>query len=349
MLPSKDVPLEDDGGGGGSPPMAVEGAPPPPPPRKGVDLSYVDNFFLYSSICFCLSRLSRWYIALACLSFSSCLTSSRSRADEDCCWSPPESVESTLPPLLGSKMFPLFLLLPFLADEFFGEGIEEDCFGDAIAFSSNSFTRSSNVAAFAFDSFSFLSASSQRFCNAFVATGSDEDGDKGGGNGAAFFALLSAFSTSFCNFCVFASNEMIFDCNRAFSFCNSFAFLDASSAIVFDASSDLTRAVVSTFFSECELISFVKLSTCIINCFFSLSIAFFSAANFLDSISNFFVSSLANLIDSAFVPSNSLSCFFNPSMSLTSAFNASHSFCDCINISSTCLSALMCSFFAADN
>ena len=47
VLPSKDVPLEDDGGGGGSPPRAVEGAPPPPPPRKGVDLSYVDNFFLY--------------------------------------------------------------------------------------------------------------------------------------------------------------------------------------------------------------------------------------------------------------------------------------------------------------
>ena len=60
----------------------AEGAPPPP--RKDVEPANDDNCFLYSSICFCLSRLSRWYIALACLSFVSCLRSSRSRVDADC-------------------------------------------------------------------------------------------------------------------------------------------------------------------------------------------------------------------------------------------------------------------------
>ena len=241
VLPSKDVPLEDDGGGGGVLHGSRRRSSSSSSSKRRRSIVCRQLFPVFIDLLLLVSTVGVGTSLLACLSFSSCLTSSRSRADEDCCWSPPESAESTLPPLLGSKMFPFFLLLPFLADEFFGEGIEEDCFGDAIAFSSNSFTRSSNVAAFAFDSFSFLSASSQRFCNAFVSTGSDEDGDKGGGNGAAFFALLSAFSTSLCNFCVFASNEMIFDCNRAFSFCNSFAFLDASSAIVFDASSDLTR------------------------------------------------------------------------------------------------------------
>ena len=239
-----------------------------------------------------------------------------------------------------------FLSLPLLAERLFDEGIEEG-FGDDIALSSNSFTRSSKVAAFAFASFSFLSASSQRFFNALVAAGSDEDGDgRGGGttffeDARSFLASLSAFSTSFCNFCVFASSEIIIDCNRAFSFCNSFAFFDASSATIFDASKDLTRSIDSVCFSEFRLFSFVRLSTFDINCFFSSSSNFFPSANFFDAISNFFVSSLANLIDSAFVPSNSLICCFNSSTSLICIFNASHSFCDCSNISFAFFEAAM--------